>query len=148
MAEVYDTVRGVQGGTITRTLPNGFTKQNKRNSLERVIALHEDVQRALIKEGMEVYQRANFRMNAVQARRIMTLREEVRDAIKSGDPEWIARAQEEYDWYMANRTQVIWSQADVDFHVSLYRPDGNEFYVEAEGSGDRGFEVLRKSLTG
>lgn len=149
MAEVYDTVRGVPGGTIPRQLPNGDVKMNKKNSIERVMGMHENVQLALIKEGMKVFQRAQFRMTAIQQRHIMRLREAVRDANKSGDPEAQAKANAAYDAYMASRTQVNWSQADIDFHVMLYRPDGREFHVEADNRpGGGGFHVLTKSLTG
>jgi hypothetical protein len=149
MAEVYDHVPGVPGSPVARTLPNGDVKTSKANQLERVIALHEDVQRRLIKEGMAVFQRADFRMKAVQERRIQQLREEVAEAVKSGDPEWIVKAQTALNEYQFNKTKVTWSQADVDFHVSLFREDGREFHVEVENDGGRGgLSVLRKSLTG
>lgn len=147
MAEVYDRIKGVKGGVITRTLPNGYRKQSIRNGLERVIALHEDVQARLVHEGQFIYRRADFRLKARQQRHVMRLKEALADAIKGGDPDEIRKAQYDLNTYLAQRTQVTWSQADVDVHVSLYRPDGNEFFVEVDGQGDRGVEVLRDSLT-
>lgn len=148
MAEVYDHVPGVPGTTVSHVLPNGSLKQSKGNQLERVIALHEDVQRALIKEGMAVFQRADFRMKAAQTRHVMRLREELAEALKTGDPNLIKQAQGNLDYYNANKTKVTWGQADIDFHIGLYRQDGNEFFVEVEGDGDRGLEILARSLTG
>lgn len=145
--EVFDYVPGVPGSPIARTLPNGSKKTSKANQLERVIALHEDVQRKLIAEGMKIQQRAKFRLSAAQQRHVMRLREELAEAVNSGDPERIARAQYDFNYYMANKTSVTWSQADVDFHISLYRPDGREFFVEVEGDGDRGLHILTESMT-
>lgn len=147
MAEVYDYVKGVPGSTVSHVLPNGSIKQSRANQLERVIALHEDVQRELISEGMKVFQRAQFRLTARQQRHLFRLREELREAVASGDPDAIADAQYRLDYYNANKTQVTWGQADVDFHIGLYRPDGREFFVEVDGDGDRGVEVLKRSLT-
>lgn len=150
--EVYDTVPGMPGGVIKRTVREvgGGTREkySVKNSLERVIAMHEDVSAELVKQGMAVFQRADFRMNAAQQRTILKLREELADAIKQGDPKWITYRQEKLDDYLFNRTKVTWSQADIDFHISLFREDGNEFFVEIDGDGDRGVEVLKKSLTG
>lgn len=148
MAEVYDNVEGVPGSLVSHTLPNGSVKQSRANQLERVIALHEDVQRRLVKEGMAIFQRAEFRMTAAQERHVMRLREQLAEVIKTGDPDLIKWAQAQLDDYYTNRTLVTWGQADIDFHVGLYRKDGNEFYVEVKGDGDRGLEILKKSLNG
>lgn len=148
MAEVYDYVQGVPGSTVSRTLENGNQKHSKANQLERVIALHEDVQLRLVKEGRAIFQRADFRMNARQARTLMRLREEAAEAVKQGDPKWIKYRNDKLNDYLTNRTKVTWSQADVDFHISLFREDGNEFFVEVDGDGDRGVDVLKQSLTG
>lgn len=148
MAEVYDTVKGVKGGTVSHVLENGDRKQSVRNSVERVMGMHEDVQRALIKEGMKIKQRAQFSLSARQARHVFRLKEELAEAIKSGDPDWIKKAQGDLNYYLANRTEVITAQADIDFHVMLYRPDGREFFVEVDGDGDRGVEALKGALRG
>lgn len=150
MAEVYDFVDGVPGNTIARKLPNGNIRHNKANQLERVIALHEDVQRRLIKEGMAIHQRARFRMTAAQQRHRFKLREDMADALETGDPDIIATATRRLERYERENTDVIWSQADIDFHVMLHRQDGREFYVEADTDGvegDRGLEILQQSLT-
>lgn len=148
MAVVYKNVQGMPGSKVSRTLPNGNVKHSRANQLERVIALHEDVQRRLIKEGKAIFQRAEFRMTAAQARRVMLLTEAVAEANKVGDPLLIARAQDALDYYSENKTKVNWSQADVDFHISLYRPDGLEFHVEVDNEGGRGgLNILKQSLT-
>jgi hypothetical protein len=147
MAEVYDYVPGVPGSPIARTLPNGDIKTSQANKLERVIALTEEAQRAILKEGMKVFQRADFRMKAAQQRHLMELRERAAEAVKEGDPKWIEITQRELADYLHNRTKVTWSQADVDFHVSLFREDGREFHVEVENDGGRGgLSILRDSL--
>lgn len=148
MAEVYDHVPGVPGSSVARTLPNGDVKHSRANQLERVIALHQDAQRALIAEGMKIQSRAKFRLEARQQRHVLQLRQELYEAVRGGDPDEIKWAQYKYNYYVQNKTTVVWSQADVDFHISLYRPDGREFFVEVDGEGDRGIEVLKKSLTG
>jgi len=149
MAEVYDYVQGVPGSKVTRTLPNGARKTGQANQLERVIALTEEAQRAVLAEGMKVFQRANFRMNAVQARRIMALREALLDAIQGGDPDEIKMRQDALNEYQTNKTKVTWSQADVDFHVSLFRADGRELHVEVDNQfGRGGIHALKQSLTG
>ena len=147
MAEVYDNVPGVPG-SVSHELPNGSIKTSKANKLERVIALTEEAQRAVLKEGMAVFQRADFRMNAAQQRHIMRLREKVAEAIRGGDPDEITKAQGVLDNYQRNKTKVTWSQADVDFHVSLFREDGREFFVEVDNEfGRGGLSILRQSLT-
>jgi len=149
MAIVYDHVQGVPGSPVARTLPNGDIKTSKANQLERVIALTEEAQRAVLAEGMKVFQRADFRMNAYQQRHIMQLRERLAEAIKGGDPDEITKAQATLSEYNTNKTKVTWSQADVDFHVSLFREDGMEFHVEVENDGGRGgLSILRNSLKG
>jgi len=149
MAEVYDFVEGVPSAR-TGPIPNDSRKNSKANQLERVIALHEDVQRRLIKEGMAIHQRARFRMTAAQARHRMKLREDLADAYETGDPDIIETATRRFERYERENTDVIWAQADVDFHIMLHRNDGREFYVEADTDGvegDRGLEILQQSLT-
>ena len=147
MAEVYDNVPGIPG-SVSHEMPNGDKKTGKANKLERVIALQEDVQRSLITEGKAIFRRADFRMNAQQQRIVMRLREQVADAIKGGDPDEITKAQNALNNYQANKTKVTWSQADVDFHISLFRPDGREFYVEVDNQyGRGGLNILKQSLT-
>jgi hypothetical protein len=146
-AEVYDTVRPFPAGIKTIRDTDGTFKGRSDKSLERFIALHEDVQRELIKQGMAIHQRAKFRMSAVQARHIARLREYVAEAIKTGDPDLIKKAQADYDYYMRNKTDVIYDRSDIDFYIMLHREDGREFFVEVEGKGDRGFDILKNSLT-
>lgn len=151
MAEVYDHVPGMPGHTIMRTLPNGDVKQSRANKLERVIALHEDVQRSLIKEGMAIHQRARFRMLAAQVRHRARLVQLMERALDSGDAKAIETATRRLSRYEREKTDVIWAQADVDFHIMLHRDDGREFFVEADtdgADGDRGLEILQKSLQG
>lgn len=150
MAEVYDFVDGVPGNSVSHVLPNGSVKTNKANQLERVIALHEDVQRRLIKEGMAIHQRARFRMTAAQSRHRFQLQEAMADALETGDPDIIETASRRLSRYERDKTEVIWNQADVDFHIMLHRNDGREFFVEADTDGvegDRGLEILQQSLT-
>lgn len=167
MAEVYKYADNRPGRKIMRWVPvgNGGTERLKAsfaNEVERVVALDGDVQMAVQRHGKGVAQRAHFRMGAVQARHMMRLRENVQTTRQAFE---LAKANKEkpsrieqlrlksekavgdLDWYMTNRTRVIDGQADIDYHIMLYRPDGNEFFVEVDGKGDRGFEILTQSLT-
>lgn len=149
MAEVYDYVPGMPASRVTRTLENGNVKHSQANQLERVIAMHGDVRDRLAKEGAAVGQRAAFRLSARQQRHMMQLREEEARAILSGDPERIETAQRRRDRYENDKTRVFTSHADVDFHIGFFREDGREFFVEADSrEGDRGLEILQKSLRG
>lgn len=141
MAEVYDNVPGVPGYNSS-TLPNGDRKTSRKNQLERYIALQEPVQRALIEEGMKVFKRADFRLKAAQERNVMVLREQLVKAIKTGQPSEIERAQANLNDYLTSRTQTSWEQADVDFHITMYRPKGEAFH--AGSTGDR--DVLRRDI--
>lgn len=149
MAKVYDTISGADfpsGVKTIRDSTGNFRGRNDR-SLERFIALHEDVQMKLIAEGQKIHQRAKFRMTAVQARHEMRLREELQEAIQSGDPEAIREKQENLNYYRRNKTDVIQERSDIDYYIMLYREDGKEFFVEVEGDGNRGFHILTDSLT-
>jgi len=145
MARVYDTVKGMPGGTISRTLENGEKKLNIKNSVQRVVALHEDVQDALVKEGMKVFQRAQFRLAASQQKRILINRERVRRAIADGNPVEIARAKRIEREYLENKTEVTWEQADIDFHISMFRGKGDAFYAGDDNEERR--DILVRSLT-
>lgn len=142
MAKVYDYVPGIPAYTVSHTLPNGDKKQSKANQLERFIALQPEVQRALIKEGMSVFKKALFGLNAVQQRKIMELRQKVIEANREGDPAKMKQAQDNLNKYMVEKTQVTWSQADIDFHVFMFRPVGNAFYA----ANDEGMEARRNVL--
>lgn len=141
MAKVYKYVPGVPATPISRTLPNGDKKTTLANKLERVVALHADVQRKLEEEGMKIAERVDFRLEAVQARELMFLRELLDKAQKSGDPAYIAWANAQMKDYEDNKTFTFTSHGDVDFHIGFYRADGQAFVIEDQSLGILGAEV-------